>query len=255
MDQRAELLRAVIENPDEDSPRLAYADWCAAQTEEEGLQAHAEFIRLQLEIRATPLAVLLGGGKYFEQLRVHELVDRWGASWVGLLSPLVDGYRFHRGFVALVQMRARGFLQHASELFALAPIQHLDLTEGAEAAGELFGMDALRRLRSLSMDRCGLTANHIRLLAAAPVLQGLRWLSLQDNELDYEAARILAGSPYLKDLRVMKLRGNPVDPTEELGYDGGEVVDTNLPEAGERLEKEFGRIGWLHWTPEDGRFS
>lgn len=39
------LLRAICEHPDEDTPRLAYADWC----DENGDPDRAEFIRLQYE--------------------------------------------------------------------------------------------------------------------------------------------------------------------------------------------------------------
>ena len=60
MDQQSELLKAVLENADGDAPRLAYADWCASQPEE-ALRAHGEFIRLQMEIGSTALAILITG--------------------------------------------------------------------------------------------------------------------------------------------------------------------------------------------------
>jgi len=254
MDQQSELLNAVIENADDEAPRLAYADWCASQPEE-SLRARAEFIRLQLEIRSTPLTILNTGGKYVELLRIGELTDTWGATWARPLAPYVDGHAFHRGFAELVKMSARNFISHAGDVFALAPICHIDLTGVYQVAEDLFRSEHLRKIRSLSMNGCGLTSRHIRLMTAEPNLQALRWLSLQDNQLDYEAARLLAGTKHLNALRVVNLTGNPVDPTEELGFDGGAVVDTNLPESGERLEQEFGPIPWLHWIPDNSRFT
>jgi uncharacterized protein (TIGR02996 family) len=254
MDQQSELLRAVIESADSDSPRLTYADWCASQPEE-ALRAHGEFIRLQMEIGRTAPATLNSGGKYVQQLRMGELADKWSGLWAHPLWPYVDGYVFHRGFAALVKMSARNFIEYASDVFALAPIRHLDLTGVREVAGELFRSDHLLKLYSLSMNACGLDSSHIRLMTAEPKLLSLRWLSLEDNQLDYEAARILAGAKSLDALRVVNLAGNPVNPTEELGIEGGEVVDTNLPESGERLEQEFGPVRWLHWTPDNSRFS
>src|SRR5262249_51568994 len=44
----AALLRAVCDNPDEDTPRLVYADWLDEQGGE-SRTARAEFIRLQVE--------------------------------------------------------------------------------------------------------------------------------------------------------------------------------------------------------------
>jgi uncharacterized protein (TIGR02996 family) len=45
MTEREALLRAVCEFPDDDTPRLVFADWL----QEHGEEARAEFIRLQIE--------------------------------------------------------------------------------------------------------------------------------------------------------------------------------------------------------------
>ena len=44
MNERDALLRAVCENPDDDTPRLVFADWL----QEHGEGDRAEFIRLQI---------------------------------------------------------------------------------------------------------------------------------------------------------------------------------------------------------------
>src|SRR5262249_62177187 len=48
MREREALLAAVCENPDDDAPRLVFADWC----EEHGESERAEFIRGQLRLAA-----------------------------------------------------------------------------------------------------------------------------------------------------------------------------------------------------------
>src|SRR5438552_3132611 len=63
MSDRAALMRAVIDQPGDDTPRLALADWF----EENGDQARAEFIRVQLEIAR------LGEG---ERARLEKLAAR-----------------------------------------------------------------------------------------------------------------------------------------------------------------------------------
>lgn len=50
LSDRAALLRAIIDNPDEDTARLVYAD-CI---EEEGDDARAEFIRVQVKLATMP---------------------------------------------------------------------------------------------------------------------------------------------------------------------------------------------------------
>jgi uncharacterized protein (TIGR02996 family) len=50
----AELLRTVLENPDEDLPRLVLADWL----EENGQGERAEFIRVQCKMAAEPRRML-----------------------------------------------------------------------------------------------------------------------------------------------------------------------------------------------------
>jgi len=51
MDDRAALLRAIVESPDDDAPRLVYADWL----DERGESDRAEFIRLQCAIHGSPM--------------------------------------------------------------------------------------------------------------------------------------------------------------------------------------------------------
>ena len=102
MTTRDAFLAAVAEAPEDDAPRLVFADWL----EENGQPERAELIRLQCRLAATdrydaarrPLA-----------RRERELLDRFGKRWQhedGLwrwssLSP--DNYEprsiFRRGFV------------------------------------------------------------------------------------------------------------------------------------------------------------
>src|SRR5687768_10552006 len=44
------LLRAVLNKPEEDTPRLMYADWL----QEQGEHDHAEFVRVQVDLANFP---------------------------------------------------------------------------------------------------------------------------------------------------------------------------------------------------------
>lgn len=253
MVEQPELLRAVVAAPDLDAPRLAYADWCAS-IDQEDMRARAELIRGQIDLLLTPPEISRTGGDYRQRRRIADLLTQWSPVWSEPLLPYVASVTYQRGFIGQVSMSGRAFLDHAEQVFSLAPIQHLDLTGMREVRDRVLASPYLARLKSLSLDGCGLTAEDIRAIGAVPVLLRLRWLSLRDNELDLDGSRAIAASPILRGIPVIRLAGNPVDPSEELGIDSGEVVDTTLPESGRVLEQEFGPLRWLHWTPDNSRF-
>jgi len=239
------LLRSVIEDPDSDAPRFAYADW-AAQQPEEAHREHAVFIRGQIEIaRAEPGAIPSGEYAWMRELHSRALA-RFGTEWSNGVAAFVDGYEFERGFVGLVKMSAKGFAENSAVVFDAAPIRHLDLTKGGDMDQRFFTLKTFSRLRSLAMDECGLHDSHIRWVIDAGQVAGLRWLSLKKNQLGLGAAEMMAESKLFSALQFANFSGNPVDVSEQLGYDAGVIVSAWLPPEGERLEKRFGPLSWLH---------
>src|SRR5688572_22291710 len=108
----AAFLRAVRAAPDDDLPRLIYADYL----DEHG-DPRAEFIRAQVERHHLPAgdprrAELLAREK--DLLREHE------DEWLGPLAAVVSSVEFRRGFVERVLVMAEAFLAHADTLFAWA---------------------------------------------------------------------------------------------------------------------------------------
>ena len=67
------LLRAICEAPWEDTPRLVFADWL----EENGQPERAEFIRLQIELKALPHDERFGTPQYD---RASALEQKWDPS-------------------------------------------------------------------------------------------------------------------------------------------------------------------------------
>lgn len=254
MPEQESLLHAVLERPDDDAPRLAYAAWCEGQGDEP-TRARAEFIRRQIELARPDPESPLGQSKLPSYHRSQELLGLYSAQWAGPIAELTSFYSFRRGFIELIRITARGFLDHAAQLFAAAPIRHMDLTGVRDVTEELFASPYLGRLRSLSMDGCGLRDIHLHMLASAPQVTRLRWLSVADNRLSLAAAEALAASPSMKELRFAEFRGNPSDPAEQLGIDSGVVVSVWFPPDGVELERRFGPLPWLHREGETSRFS
>jgi uncharacterized protein (TIGR02996 family) len=142
------VLRAVLDEPDDDLPRLAYADWL----EERGAPGdaeRAEFIRAQLEMaRGEPcVAEKRGDPKTFPghgcrrcglAKREAVLLDAHGRRWARDLAPggARRGVRWWRGFVEAISLPCADFVAHAGALFAAQPVCKVTLTDKAPFPAE-----------------------------------------------------------------------------------------------------------------------
>src|SRR5262245_30564076 len=97
------LLGAVLAAPEDEAPRLAYADWLAAN----GQSERAEFIRLQIERARRPRGDPAG---LYPGEREKALLAAHGAQW---LAPLPEPIRrvvtFERGFPGRAQCEVVDF--------------------------------------------------------------------------------------------------------------------------------------------------
>lgn len=144
MDQGAALLTAIALHPDEDTPRLAYADWldehAADLPDPAAATVRAEFIRVQCELKK------LDGASRVEQNRYVELYRRQDAILTrhrrDLLGPLGDALGYHdvifdRGFVRELTLDGRQFREHHGAVGALRPRPDVHVTGAAAILGEL----------------------------------------------------------------------------------------------------------------------
>jgi uncharacterized protein (TIGR02996 family) len=170
------LWQAILERPDDDLPRLAYADWL----EENGEEKRARFIRLQLEKARLPSddprrIELLTREKELldcDECRHSELPRLKGIGWK----------RFWRGFVSGAEVsRWRHFRSQADALFAATPIQFL-------------------RFQALMPEQC-------QELAASPYLARLTGLDLNGTTPGDAGVAALAGCPFLASLQFLGLNG------------------------------------------------
>jgi hypothetical protein len=242
-----ERLRAdILGNPDSDELRAAYGAAIATADPQ-----RAELIRVQLDLtrlmraRAPTLDFVDGFNRERQLLELHKAA--WsrpaaeipGVQWVGLL----------RGFPEHVRMTARDFLANGEQLYAAAPIRHLDLVDVKPHARELFRSPLLARIRALGLCRMQLGDDEAQLLAASPYVSGLRWLDLDANRIGQAGLEALAASPNLPELRVLKFARNAVaDPTPQIGEtdtDSGEVMWLAITSEARELESRFGKKAWL----------
>jgi uncharacterized protein (TIGR02996 family) len=139
MSEAEALLAAICEAPQDDVPRLVYADWL----EEHGDQNRADFIRGQIALTAMDQ-----DNPAFEELaeRLHALekanVSRWrkglpggmnvpSARTVGALLERPDHLpdsQFDCGFLGAVTCSARLWPDRAERLFERLPARAVELT-------------------------------------------------------------------------------------------------------------------------------
>lgn len=125
MNDRDLLLRAVLQDPAEDTPRLVYADYL----EEHGTaidRDRAEFIRLHIAISGqdppdtTPWK------------RVHQLLERHREVWTGPAYVEHLGARYYewrRGFVWRVGGPLDRIMATARDLFSAHPVEHVAVAD------------------------------------------------------------------------------------------------------------------------------
>jgi uncharacterized protein (TIGR02996 family) len=211
------LLRAVLDAPEDDAPRLRFADWLSAG----GRADRAEFIRLQIELARLEDAAEAGAGPTEEEerleARIEELLDEhaWhlgfpeipGIDWGG--GP---HHGFERGFMARLTAEGAGaFRSRMGEAFAVAPIAEVKI-DGADddALAAVALSPHLGRLRGLRLTYGEVGDAGAMALAASPHAAGLRMLCFFACKVGPAGAAALAGSPHLAGLRELTLNACPI---------------------------------------------
>ena len=210
IEQEYQRIRAY---PDDDTPRLIYADWLDERGDPRG-----EFIRVQIALARlagrntcsslpgtmvstlTCLGPSLAGEQSPRQaeLRRREflLLSRHRQEWLAPFRGWTSGEEFRRGFVESVKITARAFLAHAPRLFALTPlrqVQILDLDHWAESLAACPFLDRLEGL-IIHAQYCG--SSLAAALARSPYLDHLRQLRLSRNRLGDEGLVYLSRRPW-----------------------------------------------------------
>jgi uncharacterized protein (TIGR02996 family) len=207
-DPAAGFLREVIASPDDDAPRLVFADWL----EDHGETHRAEFIRLQCRLAR---AGEDDPGRADLLAREWELQTVCGGDWRPAFPAWArdEPVRFRRGFAAWTSTTATRFLRHGEKLFAAAPIEGLQLRGLADLVPEVFASPLLARLHELDLNNNVLSGADVEALCASRSLGGLTRLNLVGTHLRDLAP--LAAWKQLGRIRSLDLAFNP--------FPGGEI--------------------------------
>ncbi|HEY1065457.1 MAG TPA: TIGR02996 domain-containing protein [Pirellulales bacterium] len=198
------FLQAVVESPDDDAPRLIYADWL----DEHGDESRAEFIRLQCALETLPPDA--PERPDYEQ-REQELLNRFAWTWAESLQPQDNEWVYRRGFVERVEMNLQTSRDSILSVLEKAPIRHIrDTSLFCDGAGLVEALPHLDRLTGLELwGLYSLSTPHLQSLLESSHLQNLRTLILHHDRNGRNAAEgvLLAGlqSPYRANLEELAI--------------------------------------------------
>ena len=172
------FLKALLADPEDDTLRLAMADWL----DENDQPARAEFVRVQIELaRGVPDRARL---RYLE-LRQRDLMIAHDTEWVAPLAKVLGcepgrwgGWVFRRGFVEYFNLPATVINKHGGKLAKLTPV------------------------RELFLRPC--TAGSVVALCRKPWLASVTHLYLEGVGLTTSACEAMLDCSYLTNLRVLR---------------------------------------------------
>ena len=205
------LYQAICASPDEDTPRLVFADLL----EEEGELVRAAFIRAQIELASVPeYDALWAKCRQFDP----GVIRGWAMAHT-LPRPLPNGFswhrhRFRRGFPWLATaLGTEPFVEHAEALLAIAPIQALTFDDRSRPDLTLLAnCPHLRQLRCLEFSSSRLGSDDLAAFVVSPYANQLTHLVLETDAVTVDGLETLAGSELFSRLESLHLERNVIPP-------------------------------------------
>jgi uncharacterized protein (TIGR02996 family) len=219
--QRASLIAAIREAPDDDALRLACADWFEEQGDPANV-ARAEFIRIQIQRANLPPEDVCQSELQARELR---LLKRYAPVWCGSQHFVFKKVRFRRGFIDQVHLHLRRFLYHRRQMLDLEPVRDVRLTGWFRAPTDLVrrvaGCEEWKYIETLRIHHQGPhkhPRSNLLLLLESPHFKRLRALHLPSPvAFDTDARRRFERLEVLRrvqELRIPSLERWPRPPQE-----------------------------------------
>src|SRR5262245_22450629 len=201
------LYRAICAQPDEDTPRLAFADLIE---EEDGEYLRAQFIRTQIALSQVPVYDPL-----WVKARQYDPDAPLGHCQTPTLPRVPGGYGWHRfefrrGFPWKVGVLSPdAFLPGGEAIFDAAPIQALSMdTRTRPDFTGLARWPHLARVHRLEVPIGWLKATGATQLVDSPFATNLTELMFEVDGITADGLTALAGSSLFERLRVLDLWSN-----------------------------------------------
>jgi uncharacterized protein (TIGR02996 family) len=242
MSDQTALLRAIAAHPDEDTPRLAYAD----VLDEHGNAARAAFVRGQVE-----LARLAADSPHRREVafRCRQLLDAHEENWLEPRDAFSFDWNWSRGFVETFTTTPADLDVQDAALFRTHPFRRLWLWELDGRADGLHLVPADNRLTALDLIGNNLNVVQLKKLAKTTHFPHLRELGLMFNDLRDTAVKVLCGEPFFQRLNLIRLGANPFTDRgrDRLRAHFGDRVTFAHDREPDRLyaiRNDYLRVGW-----------
>ncbi len=237
MTQRQQLYQAILENPEDTSRRLIYADWLDENGNEPD-RAQAEYIRIEIELEEISVS-----DSRRESLleRRWELKTEYEETWFGELFEIAEEVDYERGVPNSLTLSVRDFVENAERIFQLAPIRDgwfLEVEANAEALARCpffsrfetlgfshFGeaeqlsssvMKVLTssphfpKLKELWLGGCNIESEGLVAVLAVENLASLEELDVGECEIDDAGCEAFVRASHIRSLKQLDLKRNAV---------------------------------------------
>ena len=198
------FLREIRNQPDDDQPRLVYADWL----EENGDEPRAEFIRVQCELADPAIADNYDRrDDLFE--RQEELLQQHGSRWTEPIDAFTMKSVFNRGLIEFVSMKAEAFLKHGHILRKVGPVHSilLSFSQSMKRYGEVAESPLLSEIRGLCLSG---KLRHAAAIMQSSHMGAVEKLVVSESSLDDNFATSIATCPSLRRLKMLDLTRNRI---------------------------------------------
>jgi uncharacterized protein (TIGR02996 family) len=218
--ERAAFISAILDNPDDDTARLVFADWL----EEHGEPERAEFIRCQIEAARLPKA---NQDTSEAHNRAIALGTAHGAEWRETAGVNDHEGQFERGFLTDLRYFSSEYLSRCDKLLTVEPAsvvlylvgQHEDGSPvTSEDIDDLLATDSHLRAVTRIASQGGFGAPRFLRLLSSPHLVNLCAISLFEDPIGLNGVRAIVESPSAFTLESLDLN-------ESLQGYGGEETD------------------------------
>jgi uncharacterized protein (TIGR02996 family) len=207
MSERDALYAAILANPDDDTPRLVYADWLDENGDDND-RARARFIRLQCDANRHEM-----GSARRESLErdAWQLRSQHGQEWGSTLDGVVlaNYTSWSRGFVDKVMMYSKRFVAEGEKVFSTHPVRFVKFVDlgarGAVSPRELLACPHLARLRTVQFVGEPLNDAFAKELSQCPFVASLVGLRLRRCTFSPKGLRAILESSSLPNLREMSI--------------------------------------------------
>jgi uncharacterized protein (TIGR02996 family) len=202
------FLRTIVANPDDDAPRLVYADWLD-ETEDRANADRAEFIRLQIRLESLP-----ADDPQRPKLAKREkaLLKKYAKKWAKPFRDILWWWSFGRGFLegaaVMTERMSDNFTPLFRDLIERTPLREVTLfQQTGDVACLLPAAPLMKRLRSFRVRGAVFlseSGSNLRTLFESEHLSGLTCLEIEGGRNgSFFGPRILSAilhSPVLKNL-------------------------------------------------------